>query len=250
MKKTVIVDTDLTVDDIAALKILAQNDAIDIKAVTVSGEAAQKYTAETLRGQLNINCTVAAGAAKPIFKERFSNECPYGKADFAIADLTCGENSGKEYPWDVILSEAQKAGGNLQIITLGPLTNIAITLLRYPQVKSLIKRIFVAAGANYIGNAAPYSEYNAFCDPDALQIVIDCGVPVTMFPLEACENYRTDDEKDIGYSAAAATAFFNENIQTKEYYVKCETRNGDNQGWTIIDRLCKYKKEPNITVVI
>lgn len=252
MKKPVIIDTDLTSDDIAALKILAQSNKADIKAVTLVSEQpkAAFSCAETLCKEIGISCTIAPGAVKPIFKEQYSNDCPYGKTALTYENSMCCEDEKIEYPWDVILDESQKAGGQLEIVALGPLTNVAVTLLRYPQIKPLIKRIFIAAGAHYVGNAAPYSEYNAFCDPDALQIVIDSGVPVTLFPLEAAENCKKNSGGDMEYSAAAVTSFLNDNIQTKDYYVKCETRAGENQGWTIIDRLGKYKKQANVTVVI
>jgi len=252
MKKPVIIDTDLTPDDIAALKIIAQSNKAEIKAVTLVSEhpKAAFSCAESLCRETGIRCTIATGAAKPIFKEQYSNDCPYGKTALPNENSVCCKAEKSEYPWDVILNEAQKADGQLEIVTLGPLTNVAITLLRYLQIKPLIKRIFIAAGAHYVGNAAPYSEYNAFCDPDALQIVIDSGVPVTLFPLEAAENCKKNSGGDMGYSAAAVTSFLNDNIQTKDYYVKCETRTGENQGWTIIDRLGKYKKQANITVVI
>ena len=57
-------------------------------------------------------------------------------------------------------------------------------------------------------------------------------------------------KKDTHSPGAAVTSFLNDNIQTIDYYVKCETRAGENQGWTIIDRLGKYKKQANVTVVI
>jgi len=252
MKRPVIIDMDRTCDDVAALEIAAKTNEIDIKAVTLVGsDAKQKtqYTKELCR-QLNIDCKAATGALKPIFKDEFIQRDLYGR--YAVNVNISGSSDGDScnYPWDIIADEAEKAKGNLEIITLGPVTNVAITLLRYPKVKTLIKRIFVAAGAGYTGNVAPYSEYNAYCDPDALQIIFDSGIPVTLFPLEAADYFSKDIKGCIPYSAAAMTAFGNlQTVCTKDYYVVCETRKGENQGWTIVDRLGKYKKKPNISVV-
>lgn len=253
MKRPVIIDMDFTADDAAALEIAAKSGATDIKSVTVVGADAEQTAryVKTFCGQLGINCKTAQGAVKPIFKTEFDKRDIYGKYGTAGQISACCDNAENEYAWDIILSEAEKAKGELEIITLGPVTNIAVTLLRYPQIKPLIKHIFVAAGAGYIGNAAPYSEFNAYCDPDALQIIFDSGIPVTLFPLEAAEHYSAESKDSAVYAAAAMTAFLNpQSVQTEKYYAVCETRSGENQGWTIIDRLGKYKKKPNISVVI
>ena len=280
MKRPVIIDTDLTVDDAVALAVVAQAENIDIKAVTIVGKNAAEtaMVAETFCKKYNIYCQTGTGAVKPIFKDEFSTDDIYGEHAVYGSFLPCCGNVCDKYAWDVICAEAEKAKGELEILTLGPLTNIAVTLLRYPHIKSLIKRIFVVAGAGYTGNVAPYSEYNAYCDPDALQIVLDSGIPVVLCPLEATENRKLSTEEimhtefksetvkklfDICtnkanicaenninlYSLAATAAFVTDSFETKDYYVICETRSGENQGWTIIDRLGKYKKEPNIKVV-
>lgn len=245
MKRPVIIDTDLTLDDAAAIALAAESEKIDIKAVTLVGENPQLLfnKAKTLCHRLGVNCRIAAGATKPVFKDAFDKKDIYGLYDAAENLQNC-EAISCEYPWDIIREAAENSQEQLEIITLGPATNVATALLRYPQIKPLVKSIFVAAGAGYTGNAAPYSEYNAYCDPDALQIIIDSGIPVTLFPLEAA------DMKNNEYSLDAMKAFLNlQDLQTENYYVRSETRSGENQGWTIIDRLGKYKKEPNISVV-
>ena len=251
MKRPVIIDMDLTADDVNALEIAAKSHQVDIKAVTLAGadaKCAASYV-KALCGQMNIDCKTAAGASKPIFKDEFGKGNIYGTYVFnGGISGSCGDSN--DYPWDVIADEAEKAEGNLEIITLGPVTNIAVTLLRYPNIKPLIKHIFIAAGAGYTGNIAPYSEFNAYCDPDALQILFDSGIPLTLFPLEAAELCRSELKGDIIYAAAAMYAFIGrQQTETKDYYVVCENRNGENRGWTIIDRLGKYKKEPNVSVV-
>lgn len=245
MKRPVIIDTDLTTDDIAAFSAVAESELLDIKAISVAGKNAEYKTKKLsdICKSLGICCTFAAGAVKPVFKAEFSNQDIYG--NIAVTETADCCSVPTNYPWDIISTEAEKADGSLEIITLGPVTNIAITLLRYPHIKPLIKHIFIAAGANYTGNAAPYSEYNAYCDPDALQILFDSGVPVILFPLEGAENCNIG-----GYAAAAMDAFINiDTLKTKEYFAVCETRSGENQGWTVIDRLGKYKKAANISVV-
>ena len=280
MKRPVIIDTDLTLDDAVALAIASKSEDIEIKAVTTVGE--NKYRINQISASISkafdMCCQTGTGGVKPVFKDEFNTDDVYGEYTIYDGVLPKCEDKDNGYAWDIIRAEAEKVEGNLEILTLGPVTNIAIAILRYPHIKPMIKQIFVVAGAGYTGNAAPYSEYNAYCDPDALQIVFDSGIPVVLCPLEALENCGLDAEKlfckdfenktvkslfevyknnkqlcindkIVINSAVAASAFINSAYETKDYFAACETRTGENQGWTIIDRLGKYKKEPNIKVV-
>ena len=272
-KQPLIIDTDLTRDDIVAIAMLAADSSFDIRAITCCSE----WFVETvqLRDSLGLDCPVCWGAMKPLFRQPTDLDI-YGSIEADFDGKTHINPKDEEYPWDKIYSEAVKADGELEIITLGPVTNIAQTILRYPQIKPLIKHIFCFAGSGYTGNAAPYSEYNAYTDPDALKIVFDSGIKVTMCGLdgiEACEltredldsiypinemvksvldAYRRNGENNIIIPAAAAAGcFINRDITPiKEFYVAVETKGSLALGQTVVDRLGKYKKVPNIKVVV
>ena len=72
----------------------------------------------------------------------------------------------------------------ITILATGPLTNIALTLLTYPEIKLLIKEIVLMGGAIGLGNVTPAAEFNIYVDPEAASIVFNSGLPVTMVPLE------------------------------------------------------------------
>lgn len=272
-KKPLIIDTDLTRDDIVAIAMVSNSNCFDIKAITCYGE----WFVETVqfRDSLGLDCPVCWGAMKPLFRQE-SDLDVYGSIDADFDGKTHINPKDEEYPWDKIYAEAVKAGGELEILTLGPVTNIALTILRYPQVKPLIKHIFCFAGSGYAGNAAPYSEYNAYTDPDALKIVFDSGIAVTMCGLDGIENnvlsreeiqdihpinetvkyaidtYSKNSTDDIFIPAAAAASCFinTDSVQIKEFYTTVETKGTLALGQTVVDRLGKYKKVPNISVVV
>ncbi|MBE6894394.1 MAG: nucleoside hydrolase [Ruminococcaceae bacterium] len=268
-----IIDTDLTLDDVVAITMLANSDKFDIKAISCYGE----WFMETvqLRNSLGLGCPVCWGAMKPLFKAENDVDI-YISVDPDYNDNTRINPEDEEYPWDKIYAEAVKADGKLEILTLGPVTNIAQTILRYPQIKPLIKRIFCFAGSGFVGNVAPYSEYNAWADPDALKILFDSGIDVTMCGLdgiEACsitaeeisnihpinetvknvlDRYKKAADGEISIPAAAATScYINRDVTpTKEFYVAVETKGTLSLGQTVVDRLGKYKKPANIKVVV
>ncbi|MBR5251280.1 MAG: nucleoside hydrolase [Oscillospiraceae bacterium] len=280
MKKIpVIIDTDLTCDDAVALAMAARYEKLDIKAIAVSG-GAECNTASALAKQLGINCTVAKGQPKLMFGQCFDTLDMYGTEKDYKPFLTCCEDK-TEFADSVetIYAEAVKADGQLEIFAMGPLTDIALAILRYPQLKKLIKRIVAMVGTGYVGNAAPYSEYNAWLDPYAAKVVFDSGIPVVICGLDAVEqsaltvedisklspqnpftahilNLYTDSGKlntdsTASIPAAVAMAYFiDESVGTaQDFYVAVETKSSSNRGWTIVDRLGKYKKQPNIKVV-
>ena len=74
--------------------------------------------------------------------------------------------------------------GELRLIAIGPLTNIAIALTKYPELKTLLHTILIMGGAASGGNVTPAAEFNIYADPDAAQIVFKSGVPIVMRGLD------------------------------------------------------------------
>ena len=72
----------------------------------------------------------------------------------------------------------------ITVLAIGPLTNIALLLLMYPNARLLLKQIVLMGGALGAGNASPSAEFNMFLDPEAARVVFQSGVALTMVPLE------------------------------------------------------------------
>ena len=116
-----------------------------------------------------------------------------------------GRGSSKP-AWEVIVEEAAKRGSALTIITLGPLTNLALALRRAPGVFTRVKRIVVMGGAARMpGNVTPAAEFNIYCDPLAAKEVFSSGLPVTMVGLDVTRRalLRVDEFEGGGPFRAA-----------------------------------------------
>ena len=87
-----------------------------------------------------------------------------------------------EFMKNTILASDQK----ITLVTLGPLTNIALLLKLYPQVRQNIEEIVTMGGSYASGNALAKSEFNMFADPEAAKIVFDSGVHIVLATIEAC----------------------------------------------------------------
>lgn len=212
-----IIDTDPGVDDAFCLLLANSSDRVEIRAITaVAGNVPLHYTLENARrlaGMMGLTETrVAAGAEKPLIVPQETAEMAHGKNGMGGLELPETDKEVDPLPaWDVIYEECKKAGGEMQVAAVGPLTNIAIALLKYPELKGLIKHLTIMGGAQTAGNHSPYGEFNIWADPHAAEIVFQAGIPMTMIDLDACHmSYLTDEEYDafVGMRNRYSECFF------------------------------------------
>lgn len=185
----VILDCDPGVDDAIAFLLAKQLPQLNVLAITsVAGNVGLDYTTYNALGLvefLDWDVPVYRGAAGPIFRKRVDAVQVHGSNGMAGIDLAHtrrvveGVNA-----WDAIHHYALEKEGKLEIIAVGPLTNLAMAFLKYPELPSLIKRIVIMGGSTATGNATPAAEFNIYADPEAADIVFCSGVPVHMCGLD------------------------------------------------------------------
>ncbi len=289
MKKPVIIDCDPGIDDAVALFIAFQADNLDIKAITtVSGNVGIERTTNNalkLVEYAGQNIKVARGASKPIFKETVNAEFVHGKS--GLGNMVIPEARASIYSknaYDTIYEEALKYDGKLHIIALGPLTNIALTLMKYPDIKNRISHITLMGGSVGLGNDTPSAEFNIYADPEAARIVFNSGIDITMVGLDVTHRAiaSEDDLQEIqsysnnpsdftakclfGYmdiakrygvkgamlhDPTAVAAVIDESIiKTQHLHVDVETKGEFTSGKTVVDIYRVTGKEPNVHVAL
>ena len=204
MKKIpVIIDTDPGVDDLTAILLANSCEKFDIRAITpVSGNVPYEFVCKNaldIADCLNIPCRVAKGADRPLICEaQYAFEI-HGQTGLGNITLPGAKREfDRDYAWDVIYDEAVKSQGELVIFAIGPLTNIALTYLKYPDLPKYVKHIYSMGGSGSVGNVKPYAEFNYYVDPHAAQIVFASDLNITMVGLDAC------------YQAPCTDGFFEE----------------------------------------
>ena len=90
---------------------------------------------------------------------------------------------------------AKRYEGSLELVTLGPLTNIAIALGKHPDLKEKLHRIVMMGGSATRGNRTPSAEYNIYADPEAAQAVFRSGIQIVMCGLEVTEQAQLTPEE-------------------------------------------------------
>jgi purine nucleosidase len=102
----------------------------------------------------------------------------------------------------------REARGELTLVTLGPLTNVALALEREPELASRVPRCFVMGGAACtMGNITPAAEFNIWCDPEAARTVFRSGMPITMVGWEHCRGAANLDDADMARLRQLGTPF-------------------------------------------
>ena len=186
----VIYDCDPGHDDAVALFIALASEAIDLKGITTcAGNQMPEKTFNNARKLLALaereDITVCPGAAKPLSRNLRIAANIHGDSGLDGAELpeaAAPVVQGKA--WDYTASIINESSEAITLVATGPLTNIAIFLLAYPELKEKLDRIVIMGGACFGGNITPAAEFNIFVDPEAADIVFKSGVKVSMFGLD------------------------------------------------------------------
>ncbi len=232
----VVIDTDPGTDDAIALIMAAASPELDIRGLTtVAGNA---NIADTTRNTLalmeslgRVDVPVSVGAGRPLVGE-FTYAYHYHGSGGLTVDLPQPEMEPTSTPAPEFLREsAARHAGDLTVIALGPLTNIALAIREDDGVRGLIRRIVVMGGAvETAGNVTPYAEFNIYDDPHAANIVFGSGIPVLLVGLDVGKavsfgrndtDWRSGDTRGERLAASVIDGWFRQHPDGDEY-VLCD----------------------------
>lgn len=204
MKKIpVIIDCDPGLDDVVALIMAFASDKLDVKAVTtVAGnQTLEKVSNNALRvlSYAGIDVPVGLGYKGPMIRKLVTAGEVHGEDGLYGVKLPEATLKPSDlHAIDLIAKVLKESEEKVTLIPIGPLTNIAMFLQRYPELIDKIERISIMGGAVNGGNCTPFAEFNIYVDPEAADIVFKSGIPITMVGLNATHKapvLREDIEK-------------------------------------------------------
>ena len=192
--RPIIIDCDPGVDDaVAILLALASPDELEVRGITcVAGNVPLVQTQANARrvcelaGRTDIR--VFAGCERPLLRPRYGVKSSHGETGLGAAQLPEPTMSLQaQHAVDFLIESCLGAADEgITLCPIGPLTNIALALVKEPKIVSGIREIVLMGGAALNpGNVTPAAEFNIFVDPHAAQIVFESGVNLTMFGLNA-----------------------------------------------------------------
>ncbi|MCM3636890.1 nucleoside hydrolase [Sporosarcina luteola] len=292
--KKVILDVDTGVDDALAILYAVNSKQLDILGITaVSGNVPLE--------QVNINTNrivkllgvedqinVYKGADRPLLKQPYHEFRVHGNDGVggALDDIAIDIPDHDVFAPDFIIEQAKKHKGELTLIAVGPLTNVALAVRKEPRLAEWLKEVIIMGGLVQSagrGNTIPTSEFNIYADAEAAKIVFHSGMNITLVSLDVTRqvllteehieelkgtkyydfvkqstvDYRQFSINLYGINGCAlhdplsvGVALDPTFVQTEKYYVDVETQSELSYGQTICDFRNILKKEPNVNICV
>jgi inosine-uridine nucleoside N-ribohydrolase len=186
----IIIDTDPGVDDTFALLMAMRSRELNILAITaVAGNVPLNFTLPNALRLVEIaartDIPVASGADSPLIRRLITAAYAHGENGLAGIEFPAPTTKPvKEKAASLICRLVRENQGEITIVGLGPLTNVALALRQDPDIAKLIRKIVLMGGSLSGGNVTPAAEFNFYADPEAAGIVFDSGIPITMVGLD------------------------------------------------------------------
>ena len=203
-----IIDTDTGSDDAAALMLAAAAQDIDILGVTtVSGNVHLKLaTANALQTleTSGADVSVYPGADCPLFRKLVTADSVHGKDGMGDQDLVHPTRlPEKKHAVEFILETIAAYPGEVEIVALGPVTNLALAYLKDRGTMKKVKHIWsMGTGGFGPGNATPVAEFNVYVDADSYAILLESGIPITIIGFDLCLGPAALKKEDLDTLAA------------------------------------------------
>lgn len=205
-KKRVIIDTDTAGDDTIA--ILTALHYFQVEGIMITGGNVQfdqqvenaLYTVQ-VAGKSGL-VPVYKGHEGPIMgigqKEHRTVEDVHGKDGMGDSFFEKAiQSPEKGHAVDFLIEAVHNNPGEIHLIAIAPLTNIAMAIKKDPTIVPKIPHLYIMGGTNNaLGNITPSAEYNFYVDPEAAKIVLHSGIPITMVGWEMCTQYSIMDDND------------------------------------------------------
>lgn len=193
-KRPIIIDTDPGIDDAVALAIALFNKQLDVRMITtVHGNVSLEkvtYNALRLMKFYDKKVPIAKGADRPLIADIIDASDIHGETgmDGYNFDEPDNELLLDKHAVNAMYDEIMSSNEKITIVPIGPLTNIALLLRLYPEVKEKIKEIILMGGSTTRGNASVMAEFNIYADPEAAKIVFSSGLPIVMAGMDVGQN--------------------------------------------------------------
>jgi purine nucleosidase len=288
-----LIDTDTASDDAVALVLALTYPQTEIVAITtVSGNVPLNLATQNALYTLelcNSSVPVYAGADRPLLRPLITAQHVHGQDGMGDIGLPLtGRHPAHGFGPHKLVELINAQPDELTLVTLGPLTNIALALLQDASLAKKVKECIVMGGiGNGWGNITPVAEYNIFVDPEAARIVFESGMPLKMVGWDISRTfaYLTEEEANAVRAIGTPLANFCIDIQkevlqfalhttqlpgfdlpdpiamavalnpevatdTRLLSVEIETISDLCRGQTVVDHLKVTKRTPNVSVVL
>jgi purine nucleosidase len=291
-KKHVIIDTDPGIDDALAFLLALASPEIEVEALTtVAGNCRVEDTTRNALCVLDLvhanTIPVARGVERPLIQTLQFSGSVHGDTGLGYAVLSPpSRKAAPLHAVNMLIEKILAAPGDITLVAIGPLTNVALAIRREPRVAKLVKEVVIMGGAIKVpGNVTPQAEFNIHSDPHAAAVVFHSGMPLTLVPLDVTsqviltgsdiaklrkipspiarfvadsnQQYLEFHQKVENFDGclvhdplALAVAFAPDLVQTQDLYVDVDISGGVSMGCTFADFFPTRSPRPNMKVAL
>ncbi|MBO9311683.1 MAG: nucleoside hydrolase [Chloroflexus sp.] len=290
--RRIILDTDPGIDDALAILLALASPEVELLGLsivhgncTLAEAVANGLAILELGGGQHIPLFV--GCDRPLLRPLTTAHETHGQRGLGYAQLPPADlQPAREHAVDFIIRTALSAPGEITLVAVGPLTNVALALRKEPRLAGALREIVMMGSAlRADGNVTPRAEFNVYADPHAAHIVFSSGVPLVIMPWDITRLVRLHESevdrlaqpgKPIGRFIAEATRFYIEfhrryfgydgcaindpaalalvflpDLATyADVYVAVETCSSLTMGFTVADFMLSGGRQPNARAVV
>jgi len=257
MPKHIIFDTDPGIDDSLALLLALASPEIVVDGISIvhgncSANQAVSNALSVLELAQAAHIPVYKGCELPLVRPSLLAPETHGDRGLGYAELAEPKTKPQvQHGSDFLIESIMSKPGEITIVAIGPLTNVALAIRQEPRIVAAVKEVFIMGGAiRHEGNATPVGEFNTYADPHAAHIVFHSGMPITLTPLDVtyqCVLMKQDVarllkiESPITRFIADATRFYMEFHDEYQSIDGCVINDPLTLAMTFMPELCDYQ---------
>ena len=241
--KRIIIDTDPGIDDSLAILLALASPEVQLEGLTVvhgncSTEQGVTNALSVLELARSNHIPVAHGCDLPLVQPSLLAPETHGDRGLGYAQPPDSQSRPiAQKGCDFLIEQIMSNPGEITLVAIGPLTNIALAIRQEPRIVEAVKEVFIMGGAmRHEGNTTPLAEFNTYVDPHAAHIVYHSGMPITLTPLDVTYQciLLAEDVARLQKSPSAIPDFI---ADTTRFYMEFHDEYQGIQGCVINDPL-------------
>lgn len=260
MPRRIIFDTDPGIDDACAILLALASPEVVLEGLSVvHGNCSLEQAAINALSVLELGqadpIPVAKGCDLPLVQPSLLAPETHGDTGLGYAKLPAPRTRPiRQHAVDFLIERILASPGELTLVAIGPLTNVALAIRQEPRIVAALQEIIIMGGAlRYEGNTTALAEFNTYVDPHAAQIVYHAGIPATLVPLDVTYqciltprdvNRLLEAPSPITQFVADATRFYMEFHDEYQKIAGCVINDPLALALTFAPELCEYRRLP------